>query len=284
MFSLRLRVLKNKLSSVSRSGRRKRPERNFRPINPDYLPRLLFFSLIPLTLFLIFRTDIFSVSQVDIYLDGKGYNYTEIKDFITQRLINKNIVLINQDSLTKDIQKNFLTVKDVKLYRRPPKRLSIFVIQRNPIAVLLPKLGEIEASPSAIPDYVRGPDSGVSHDLLVDESGLIFTEGSAGGLPIMLVDQDRFVLGMKLDRGSEKFLLGLVSAMKESGLALNSVREFNGDVLAVLSDRSFILLNPSKDLSSQVLLIKMIQEKYKIEAKNIAKIDLRYKKTVVEFR
>ena len=244
---------------------------------------LVVLAVILATFYLVFHSGIIFVKEVSFFIEGRGFEADLIKDFIRSETLGKNIFLLNKNDLTEKTKKKFLTVRDVRIDRTFPSRLSVLVLQRDPIASILPVL-DLQASVSAVVSLSSRESSSSAERYLVDKSGLIFVKAVMADFPLLVVGSEDVNLGDHLDKNPEKFMVDLITKALDSEVPLKSVVEVRGDILAILKDQSIVWLSKDKQLSSQLEVLKMILEKYKIEAKKVAKVDLRFRNPVVEFR
>ncbi len=234
--------------------------------------------------FLVFKSDTFKVQSISVLFEGYGYDSESIKDRIKSAFIGKNIFWLNEGTALSALKKEYLSIAGTRLLRNLPRRISVYVSERDPVAMLITAPSDFQSTPSAAIELSVKEERSTSQRLLVDKSGLIFYKASISGMAVLVTDEGSAILGNLLNRPLDKFMINVVSQMKTTDISASLIIRIYGDILVVLKDKSFVWLTPTKEVDYQVEILKMIIEKYRIEGKGIAKIDLRFKNPVVEFK
>jgi len=234
--------------------------------------------------FFVFKSDVFKVNNISVLFEGYGYDSESIKDRINSAFIGKNIFWLNEGGVSSALKKEYLSIVSTRLIRNLPRSVLFYVSQRDPVAMIVPVAPDFQSSPSAVISMAVKEGSSPSQRLLIDKSGLLFYEASVSGMTIIVTDGGNATLGNLMSKSSDKFMIKTVSQMKTADVPASLITGIYGDVLVVLKDKSFVWLTPTKGVDYQVDILKMIIEKYRIEGKGIAKIDLRFKNPVVEFK
>ena len=234
--------------------------------------------------FFVFKSDVFKVNNISVLFEGYGYDSESIKDRINSAFIGKNIFWLNEGGVSSALKKEYLSIVSTRLIRNLPRSVLFYVSQRDPVAMIVPVAPDFQSSPSAVISMAVKEGSSPSQRLLIDKSGLLFYEASVSGMTIIVTDGGNATLGNLMSKSSDKFMIKTVSQMKTADVPASLITGIYGDVLVVLKDKSFAWLTPTKEVDYQVEILKMIIEKYRIEGKGIAKIDLRFKNPVVEFK
>lgn len=234
--------------------------------------------------FFVFKSDVFKVNNVSVLFEGYGYDSESIKNRINGAFIGKSLFWLNEGGVLPALKKEYLSIVSTRLVRNLPRSVSFYVSQRDPVAVLVPMPSDFQSSPSAAISMAVKEGNSPSPRLLIDKSGLLFYKASVPGMTIIVTDEGNATLGNLMSGSLDKFMIKAVSQMKTADIPASLITGIYGDVLVVLKDKSFVWLTPTKEVDYQVEILKMIIEKYRIEGKGIAKIDLRFKNPVVEFK
>lgn len=234
--------------------------------------------------FFVFKSDVFKVNNVSVLFEGYGYDSESIKNRIKSAFIGKSIFWLNEGGVLAALKKEYLSIISIRLVRNLPRNVSFYVSEHDPVAVLVPMPSDFQSSPSAVISMAVKEGSSSSQRLLIDKSGLLFYKASVPGMTIIVTDEGNAILGNLMSGSLDKFMIKAVSQMKTADIPASLITGIYGDVLVVLKDKSFVWLTPTKEVDYQVEILKMIIEKYRIEGKGIAKIDLRFKNPVVEFK
>lgn len=278
------RILRRKFRFL-KSHRKISARRFATPLNVLAFFRFLIFLFVLATIFfLIFKSDIFKVKSVTVLFEGYGYDSEPIKNRVNSDFIGKRIFWLNEGSVLSALKKEYISVVSTGLIRNLPGSISVYVSQRDPVAVLVPVPPDFQSSPSAVVSMAVKEGSSSAQRLLIDKSGLLFYKTSVFGMAIIVAGGESAALGNSLNKSLDKFMISAVSQMRMRDVPVSLITGIYGDVLAVLKDRSFVWLTPTKDVGYQIEILKMVIEKYRIEGKGIAKIDLRFKNPVVEFK
>lgn len=234
--------------------------------------------------FLVFKSDVFKVQSISVLFEGYGYDSESIRDRIKSTFIGKNIFWLNEGAVSLSLRKKYLSIVDTRLLRNLPRGISVYVSERDPVAVIIPIPPDFQSSPSAAVSLSEKERSSPSQRLLIDRSGLLFYKTVVSDMTIIVTEAGGGTLGTLLNKPLDKFMIKAVSQMKTDDVPATLIIRIYGDILVVLKDKSFVWLTPTKEVDYQVGILKMIIEKYRIEGRGIAKIDLRFKNPVVEFK
>lgn len=258
------------------------PRRPFFFILFYLLKRCLPLILVGTAVFFAWRLEVFSVKDVSIFFEAREFEPDRIKDFVTEWAQGKNLLLLRSGDLVSILPREFLTVVAVSVEKRWPNRLIVRVKQREPLARLGLDREDEESSPSAF-FYASAVQSS---ELIIDRTGLIFWKDQLADLPWLGLKgaAEDFVLGNQLKGTREILLIQILRLTREVGLDVLLVRPVGQDILLVLGDQTTVWLSPDKDLAVAIEALRAVLEKYRIEAKKVLKIDLRFRNPVVEFR
>ena len=240
-------------------------------------------TLIAGLFYTVFRSHVLSVKSVSFYFEGMGFEADQVKEAIRNEVLGRNILLLSETNVSRQVREKFLTVSAVKLTRNLPDRLSVLVSQRKPVAVVLMISEELSASVSALASTdFRGEASKAEHSL-VDKDGLAFFRDKSNDLPIIVLGNHDLEVAHYLE-GYDRSLINFVLPAKERDLPVYLMTRVRDDLLVILDDGTRVWLLPDKPAQVQLEILKTILEKYKIEAKKVVKVDLRFRNPVVEFK
>ena len=278
-----------KISTPRRRSLLHRPPPSNRPIRRLpfwFFQRLLraFFLLIALLSFIyvVFKSNFFWIAEVETFFEGRGFDTEPVRNFVTSQLVGRHILFLDEKKLSEETRRKFLSVAEIRTELNLPNKIAVYIIQREPVAKLL---FDFETSSDlAIIQSLAKEATSSSERILVDDSGLLFFRGLRPELPLLAIGGGQGSLGQSLSARSEKLMIEMILLMRSAELPVLFVTQERGDILMVLRDQTIIWATEEKEASDLVEVTRMVFEKYRIEAKKLAKIDLRFKNPVVEFR
>ena len=207
------------------------------------MTRYVLLTFLVVILILIYKTEIisFPIEEINIVSSDKKYNEKKLNRYIDS-LYSNDLLLINIDM----IQKNIMTdewISDVEVTKSFPNKLSIRIIQHQPIAVY--------------------------NNQIISKSGvLIKTTSNLRTLPIIIDEQKN------LDIAYEIFSLS-VTSLKKIDLIVKKIEIYHSlikihtSTMVLISDKS----NFEKNIQRLVPLFSDLNDMY---GKKITSIDMRY--------
>jgi len=220
--------------------------------------------VILLVLVFLFATPFFAVGDQIEVLGSRRTSQEEVASFVREKISGKNIFLLRSAGLAKAIRERFLWAGEVAIHKCPPRGLKIEVLERTPTALV--RSGGLL--------------------FLVDENGNVFSQVEEGSfdLPVLEISSAEGIsLGQIIEDQRVKTHLQLLFLLGQHDLSMKEI-EVETDVIRVVGKEGFpILLDPCKDLSTQVSTLDSLLEKYRIEGVKLRKVNFLFDKVVVEY-
>lgn len=254
---------------------------------------IVFLSL--LSLFLVFRSDLFVIHEVlvEVRPQTKILSRTidEAKlalDLTKSRSEGRSMFFVDSAKIIDEIQKNFLSFKDVSLQRDYPNRLNLILEARVPVAEvviwsassaarLLPSEGELAAP---------GLNQELKSRLVSDADGYLFAKtASPSGLPLINIFLDREVIvGEKLAEEQVETALKIIEGLESYHLGIAEIGLIGWESIPLrLNDSTLVIFKTHKEVGEQVAALHAIVTRHRMEKRKARIIDLRYDKPVVKY-
>jgi hypothetical protein len=284
------------------SQRRKTFARRFNSIIRSPFFKIVLVVVISIAAILVFgvlKSDIFKIKDIEIEAVNitcttadQILNVSEIKD--------KNFFMLNGEESQVKIKRKFYCIKDVVINLYPFQKAKIKVSNRVSIAnlskieefkeITTPKIETLimEGSSSAIAVLTVATPSAnldfskikVQSNLLIDDEGVVFLQGSDDNLPIIYTNQI-MNLGQSLDKNSIKHILKIWEKVKEFGLSFKDTKLSASQY--IINSEPKLIFDLSRDINIQLASLQLILEEAKINDSRIEYIDLRFDKPVVKY-
>lgn len=223
---------------------------------------------------ILIKSPLFAINDISFtWKDAKRIPQKQIEDLIKNGCLGKNVFTFNPEAFAEHVCNYSLTIAQVDLHKKIPNKLAVFVKGRIPLAAL-------EASESAkLEEYAP---------LVVDKAGLVFDYILKDErLPLLKLVDASLSVGSRL---SVNEITAYLAVLEETNIynldivwlaySTQSVLEFqlqNGPVVWLVSQ-------PAENIPKDISSLRLILEKYKIEGRELEKVDLRFKKPVVKFK
>lgn len=254
--------------------------------------------MIPVSIFLFIRSNIFTIRSVDVYLEKVGCVSSEqIRG--TSNALKKNFFFINSSEIEEALKKQFTCIKSVITARYFPNKIKLDVFGREPAAILVVLKNE-EASESAVleefsklestmsaeasasassPFSVRGP----SESFLIDNEGVLYSKNIEQVFaPKVYVSGLNLTLGKKIEWNLIKNILKILEKLKIFGLNLTESKIYSENILLINAVPKIVLGLEDK-IDTQIASLQLIMNEAKINEENLEFIDLRFDKPIVRF-
>lgn len=261
----------------------------------------LIILLLLLSVYLLFRSDIFLVRDLEVVRipllveDKTGINLVdeeEVRKVLSDYLAS-SIFFVDTQEIKKKLLQKFLAIKMIEIEKEMPDKIKVSLSEREPLAVL--KMHKVE-------EISEGKRLEYDQFFLVDEEGVIFAKVvKKQELPEFVLTQEGLKSNMFGNQYKEGEIVGskiegevVVSALKivESFEVLDFVKptsfliDENGEIV-VITDVGWQVLFAGKESSDfideQIASLQAITSKAKMEGRSIKKIDLRFKRPVVVY-
>lgn len=224
------------------------------------------FILIAFSLFQLLRGDFFKINQVICFdsLDKDNPCQADLWFRVNSLTLGKNIISLSPQKTEEIIKEELPGIDQVKIEKRLPDKLIVYLAKRKPIAV-------VETNS----EYYQ-----------VDYQGVILAKlDQPTDLPLIVsgefsVAADNRQFKSALILSSLDFLYQLlISSIEAHRLEITDSRELT----VFLKTGPKVLISLDKNLKKQVDSLQLILERAKIEGKQIELIDLRFDKPVISY-
>ena len=177
--------------------------------------------------------------------------------------IGKNIVFFPTKDLASQIKESHPLLKEVKIKKSLPNRLSFELKKREPQAVL--------KSPQQEGFWV------------VDEEGCLLEKANQTELPVVLVEQSiNLNVGEKVVEKETVWAVNLFKDLKLHLLTPKTAKIVSPRQIEVeLSDGLLVIFSSLKEVNFQLDSLQLIFSRSKIEGRSLKQVDLRFEKPVV---
>ncbi len=177
-------------------------------------------------------------------------------------LKNKNIIFLNTQKAQAQIQKETSCIQGLEIKKVFPSTLEISAQNQIPIAKI------------------------AGSDLAITETGLVIRGEVPPPAPNIFIPENIKVEERKTIADSNVLqALKITKEIEKSDFIPANVRILEGDDVAVYSSQEAVaLFAPNKDAAEQVDSLQSILAKAKIDAAKIAKIDLRFRQPVLNYK
>jgi len=192
--------------------------------------------------YFLFFSGVFSIKKIEI----SGIKSMEISDYMKQRLIGRNILLLRTGKLLYDSQKKFPSLTEVELVRGLPETVKLIAKERNQVMIIcnLENCFQVDNYGYAYQKIVKSKDKVV----LNDEKNIKINEGKK-------VVSESFIA----------FFLDALDEMNRLGLQIKSaeMEETTFKITFVTKDGFKIITDSSYSLKNQISALTQVIEKNK---------------------
>lgn len=225
---------------------------------------LVMFTLVGVLLWFYIQYQPLNIKSVEISGAERFVSQKDVQKIVEEKALGKNIVLFNIEDLQKVVANNFLASKSVAIQKVLPSRLKITIVERVPIALILPKDSK---------DF-----------LFVDTQGFILglADKSAINLPVINYSQPVEV-GKFVEASAVKYYFDLIKALDEDNVAVSTISSYPRYTEFFTGGQTQVLFSNNQNPKPQVKIFAKMLEAFKAEGKLLKKIDLRFDKVIVEF-
>lgn len=226
------------------------------------LKKLIVFIVIVFIIFfvLFFLDTFFKIKEIQIESDNK-------KILGIEKLIDKNIFLLNEDVVTKQILKENPLIKSIKINKQLPSKIILSVEFSFPQAQIITGDGFF----------------------YIDDRGKVIKKTKEKLLSLPLINfyqkiyYQNYQIGQIIDFNEIKIGLFLLKKTTDLGLKINRLDIGGDNMLVFYLDNKKIIFDSLKDKEIQAYQLEQIIKSFKIQGKDYQEIDLRFEKPVVRF-
>lgn len=236
----------------------------------------IFLLLIVLAIFayLFLQSDLFSINKVNFHwVRADRVPQQQMQELIKSGTLGENLITFKDKSLAEYVVDYSLTILSVDFRKQWPNELGVYITGRAPLAIVV-------ASSSAVPAE--------QESFVIGETGLIFDLALEDEiLPRISLNAEGLGLGTELSSQEVAAYLEVLKETVRYNLPLVWLDySAEGCLTFQLRDGPVVLLNTGSEesISASVSSLRLVLEKYRIEGRKLAKVDLRFNKPVVSFR
>lgn len=270
-------------------------------VNGSNKIRISLFSFILIITFLGFFSTL-RVKRILISSDSGCVDKSQVGSAL-KNIMNKSILLVDQEKIKKDVKKNFLCIGLVRVSKDYPDKLSISLSSRKPIAIFELIDSEDNLKKTLSIDLKKATDSPVLNEVvlneqkeatisgrfLIDVDGFLYSKDVNSDLPIISGFIPDVQLGKAIDSQIIKNSVNILGALKTLEITPEFSRLRDQKYLKVkglVNTQSkhqeielFFSLNG--DHVKQLASLQLILTKARIDLKSIRSADLRFDQPVV---
>jgi cell division septal protein FtsQ len=254
---------------------------------------IIFLSL--LSLFLVFRSDLFVVHEVlvEVQPQAKILSRTidEAKlalDLTKSQSEGRSVFFVDSQKITTEIKNNFFSFREVSLQRNYPNQLNLILKARVPVAEIVVRLASAAAQllPPDSKLTASGSRQEVKERFVSDRDGYLFAKtASPSGLPLINIFLDReVVIGEKLAEEQIGTALEIIQNLETYHLEIAEIGLVGWESIPLrLKNSTLVIFSSHKEVAGQVAALHAIISRHKIEERKAKSIDLRYGKPVIKY-
>lgn len=245
-----------------------------------YVYWLIFILFATSLIFIIFKSGLFNVTQVEINSNQLScVNETQIKD--TANFSGQNLLLVNFENIKKNLKAKFICIGDIKLSLVFPNKVRIEAKGRQPAAIIMSS-ETTEATSSSFLETIATPSAESSEAYLIDNEGVVFSKDIGGfNIPEIFIKDSNISLGKKAVDNNLENSLKILTGVKKLGLDVKMAAIFDNFFLLFFYPRVVFRLDDKID--TQLASLQLILTEAKIDLKELEFIDLRFDKPIVKF-
>jgi len=204
------------------------------------------------------KSTFFSIDKIS-YIGGNEGQDTSL--FFKEQLFGKNLIIINSSDISDHAASNFPVIERAVIEKKFPKSIIISITERTPLAIISAKNG----------------------NFVVDKNGQVFCEAGESLILPKVVFEDNLSIGDFVNAEKIMARISLLSALKEKNIPVSEVSVVESSISALIKNGPSAIFEIDADFIELVSLLKQILLKYKIEGKDLRKVDLRFQNPVVSF-
>lgn len=266
----------------------------------------IFFLIIGLLslIYIILGSDLFKVKALEINLEKvsctDSLGIRNSTDLLGKRMFSVNT------NILPDLQRKYYCIKSVKVTKLLPNKLRLDISGREAVALIkILKPDEASASAKLDTDPMVATQTPIATNsslldfsnlnsekaFVVDEDGVFFDSdkqsfGPDGpknfNVPILYYYGENIKLGQKLQEGSVKNAVSILSKVKVFGIEIKDAKITGSDMITDSTPK--LLFSLKADTDYELASLQLILEKAKMEDREIEFVDLRFSKPIVKYK
>ncbi|OGC45556.1 hypothetical protein A2V49_00945 [candidate division WWE3 bacterium RBG_19FT_COMBO_34_6] len=239
--------------------------RKYLPVLLIILRTLFLIILIVMAIYFLLYSDFFKIKKINITGIEQFVNINDVDTLAKTSVLDKNIILLKNQNLSKDLKNNFLGAKYFEIKKKLPDTIIINIIERIPIAIVFKNDNE---------DH-----------FMVDEEGYVLgiVDPKNQTLPEIKYEKDIDV-GKFIDKNLIPLYTELTTCLQQEEVKASSISFHSGYILFYTENGQEILIGNEKNKLEAIKTVDALIKQSKLENKEIRRIDLRYDKVIVLFK
>ncbi|MBI2086327.1 hypothetical protein HYT74_03235 [Candidatus Daviesbacteria bacterium] len=244
---------------------------------------IAFLFLIIIIVSLVLKDKLFIIRQIEVKADQAGcVSLDQLKN--TSSLLGKNLFVMDEKKVIKNLLEKFICVKEVNLVKILPNKVEMKVTGRAPAAILSSLKTKPASASSLIANIATPSAQDISDVFIVDSEGVIFSKDTGGiNIPNIYLYDLSLSLGKKL---KENFISNILKILDKVKLFGTVVKEswVSEDTFLIYSDTPpfKIVFRLDNKVDFQLASLQLILAEAKIYSRELEFIDLRFDKPVVK--
>lgn len=255
---------------------------NFRKI-------IIFLIVIFIFLILLWKVELFNVKKIEV--EKNNDKCLEKQNILSEfNLKNKNIFLINEEEINKNILKKYICIKKVYLEKKFPSTIKIIINERKGLARVvnykkqnLLSFKDLEATASSQTALLNWSflNSSESGNFIVDDEGLIFDQNVENNLPIIFIPEQILEIGKKINNIDFSKVALLLNKLVQMNIYVTQTQITEKNLQ--MKNEQKLVFSLEKDILKQIASLHLILDKAKIDDTTMEIIDLRFDRPVVKY-
>lgn len=228
------------------------------------LSTIILITTIFIIYYVIFRSDMFLISDIQINGASEFVHEADLKEVIKTNSYGKNIITYSSNEIQKKISDFFQGAKEMYVYKSYPHTLVVNVIERAPIAI-------IQSSSNA-------------EKFLVDDDGYILgiIDSNPHNYPVITYEGD-IKVGTFIQKDLVPMYSELIKTLDTERIKVSSVSFYPKYSKVTLDSSAEVFLSNEKSINDSIKIVREILNQLETEKKLVKKIDLRYDKVIVSY-
>ncbi|RJR28080.1 FtsQ-type POTRA domain-containing protein [candidate division WWE3 bacterium] len=236
--------------------------RNFLFFIKNLLPVLVVIALAYGLYYFAYKSEYFHIKDVQVQGTYAFVSQSDVYTISSNLLINQNILSIETETLSENLRKNFLGIKNLQIKKSYPNKILIIVAERVPIA------------------QIKNIDTEGSY--LIDADGYILgiVADNYSDLPLIVYDGEIFI-GRFIDFNIVPLALEIINFSKSEHIDLSSMSFKGMDTTFYTNGKIETVMNGTREVRESMKIVSEIIENARTDGRTVKKIDLRYDKVIV---
>lgn len=237
---------------------------------------------------LLLKSGFLNINQIDF--EKNNIQCLNNQNLLSEiKIKGENILLINEQELSKKILLKYPCVKNIFFEKNLPGKIKIILNGRKGMAIIsniktsnlisLDDLESTSSSQAALLDWSF--PSLEKENFIIDDEGLIFTQNSEKKLPVIYISEQILEIGKKIENINFNKVSLLFDKLSQMNIDVTQTKIIEHNLQ--INNNQKIVFSLEKDILRQLVSLHLILDKAKIEGMIMESIDLRFEKPVVVY-